>query len=56
MKDKSGVVAVDEFVGLMLKMYSFLAHKNEHNRNKEQIMPASLSEQDDLQRAGSDSG
>ena len=32
MKDKSGVVAVDEFVGLMLKMYSFLAHKNEHKK------------------------
>ena len=34
MKDETGVVAIEEFVGLKPKMYSFLVDKNEHKKAK----------------------
>ena len=34
MKDKTGGVAIKEFVGLKPKMYSFLVDNNEHKKAK----------------------
>ena len=34
MKDKTGGVAIEEFVGLKPKMYSFLVHNSEHEKAK----------------------
>ena len=34
MKDKTGGVAIKEFVGLKPKMYSFLVGNNEHKKAK----------------------
>ena len=35
MKDETGGVAIEEFVGLKLKMYSFLVDINEHKKAKD---------------------
>ena len=34
MKDEIGSVAIEEFVGLKPKMYSFLVDNNEHRKQK----------------------
>ena len=34
MKDETGGVAIEEFVELKLKMYSFIVDKNEHKKAK----------------------
>ena len=34
MNDKTGGVAIEEFVGLKAKMYSFLVENNEHKKGK----------------------
>ena len=34
MKDETGAVAIEEFVGLKPKMYSFLVDNNEHKKAK----------------------
>ena len=34
MKDETGGVAIEEFVGLKPKMYSFLVDNNEHKKAK----------------------
>ena len=35
MKDETGGVAIEEFVGLKPKLYSFLVDNNEHKKEKD---------------------